>query len=264
MKARLPIKEKNQDRILKWFFSIWGILCVVSFFVLEAEWGKLFSRLPGIGVSVSRLLTLDFAKFGDVLAAFGESVAMTALATVYSAIMGLVIGALMSHLVTRNRVINTVFSVACSFVRAVPAAVWVLLVIVCLGLGPATGIVGLSVHSIAFFAKAFAQSFDDVGEPVVEALKATGASRLKIFFTAILPSALSSIFAWFSLRVEANFSESTILGMVGAGGIGVVIAYNIQNYRYGRAGVAIVLVFGFAYGMEMLFSHLKKKFLMNR
>ncbi len=247
----------------KIIFSAWGALCVASLFVIDADWGKLLSRIPRIAVSLGRLIIFDFDRFPATLAAFGESVAMTVLATIYSAILGLLFGALMSRLVVRNRLINILIAAAISFVRAVPSVIWVLLVLVCIGFGPATGIVGLGFHSLAFFAKAFAQSFDDIGSGVVEALKATGANRLQIFFTGILPAVLSSVVAWFSLRFEVNFADSTVLGMVGAGGIGFVISANIQNYKYGRAGVAIFLVILFAYGVEMFFSRIKKKYLMN-
>ena len=61
------------------------------------------------------------------------------------------------------------------------------------------------------------------------------------------------------MRLETNFSECAILGMVGAGGIGYVISRNLQNYNYGSAGIAILLVFIVAYVIERLFVHIKKK-----
>ena len=85
------------------------------------------------------------------------------------------------------------------------------------------------MHATAFFARAFTQSFEDVPEEVIEALEATGASKLHIFLSAILPAAASQIMAWTGLRFEINFSESAILGMIGAGGIGFAIANNIQS-----------------------------------
>ena len=136
-----------------------------------------------------------------------------------------------------------------------------MLALVCLGLGPAAGIVGLCVHATAFFARAFTQSFEDVPEEVIEALEATGASKLHIFLSAILPAAASQIMAWTGLRFEINFSESAILGMIGAGGIGFAIANNIQGYQFGAAGLAIVLVFGFAYCVELVFTTIKKNYI---
>ena len=161
----------------------------------------------------------------------------------------------------KNKFVTYALSAFFTFLRAVPTPVWVLLALVCLGLGPAAGIVGLCVHATAFFARAFTQSFEDVPEEVIEALEATGASKLHIFLSAILPAAASQIMAWTGLRFEINFSESAILGMIGAGGIGFAIANNIQGYQFGAAGLAIELVFVFAYCVELVFTTIKKNYI---
>ena len=136
----------------------------------------------------------------------------------------------------------------------------VLLMLVCLGMGPEAGVAGLCVHTTAFFTKSFAQSFESIPDETIEALEVTGAGRLSIFCNAILPAALSQIVAWAGMRLETNFSECAILGMVGAGGIGYVISNSLQGYDYGTAGVAILLVFLVAYCIERVFVRIKKKF----
>ena len=146
-----------------------------------------------------------------------------------------------------------------TFLRAVPTPVWVLLMMVCLGMGPAAGIAGLSVHTTAFFTKSFSQSFESIPAETLEALEATGVGRLGVFFNAVLPSALAQVIAWVGMRFEINFSECAILGMVGAGGIGFVISKSIQGYEYGTAGVAMFLVFLFAYLIERVFVRIKLK-----
>lgn len=78
--------------------------------------------------------------------------------------------------------------------------------------------------------------------------RALKVSRMKLFV------------AWAGMRLETNFSECAILGMVGAGGIGYVISNSLQGYDYGTAGVAILLVFLVAYCIERLFVKIKKKF----
>ena len=81
----------------------------------------------------------------------------------------------------------------------------------------------------AFFTKSFAQSFESIPDETLEALEVTGTGRLSIFTNAILPAALSQIVAWAGMRLETNFSECAILGMVGAGGIGYVISTSCRD-----------------------------------
>lgn len=121
------------------------------------------------------------------------------------------------------------------------------------------GVAGLCVHTTAFFTKSFAQSFENIPDETLEALEVTGTSRISIFTNAVLPAAFSQIIAWVGMRLETNFSECAILGMVGAGGVGFVISRNLQGYEYGTAGLAIFLVFLTAYCIERLFVLIKKR-----
>lgn len=161
--------------------------------------------------------------------------------------------------VTLAMAIAPAIKAAFTFLRAVPTPVWVLLMMVCVGMGPAAGIAGLCVHTTAFFTRAFAQSFEDIPAETLEALEATGVGRIGVFLNAVLPSALARVVAWVGMRLEINVAECAILGMVGAGGVGFVIANGIQNYEYGSAGVAILLVFVMAYFTERLFVFLKRR-----
>jgi phosphonate transport system permease protein len=105
----------------------------------------------------------------------------------------------------------------------------------------------------------FAQLFEEVPDEVIEALRATGANRIQVFFGAVFPSSFSGIVAWTSLRFETNYQEATILGMVGAGGIGYTIMAAMNSYRFGRAGLAVVIVFTFAIGIELLTTFIKRR-----
>ena len=181
------------------------------------------------------------------------------LSTFYGLILGLVFGMLGAQNILHRKWLARFIQAFFTFLRAVPTPVWVLLMMVCLGMGPAAGIAGLCVHTTAFFTKSFSQSFESIPQETIEALQATGVGKLGIFLNAVLPSALAQVIAWVGMRFEINFSECAILGMVGAGGIGFVISKSIQGYEYGTAGVAILLVFLLAYGIERVFVQIKKK-----
>lgn len=258
-KGKIRIKKPSQDRSVKVFLISMVVVSILSFIPLQVDWLKLLGRFSDLGIIFGKLLHLSLKNFDFTLYAFLETVSITILATIYSVILGLVFGAFTARNLVKNRIITTFLSSFFTFLRAVPTPVWVLLALVCLGMGPVPGVVGLSIHAVAFFAKAFAQSFEDVSPEAIEALEVTGASRRQIFFSAVLPSALSQIIAWCGLRFEINFKESAILGMVGAGGIGFAITTSLQGYEYGTAGLAILLVFVYAYFIEFVFTQIKKK-----
>lgn len=261
--GKIKIGCKEKDNTIRNFILGIGALTIVSFFFLDVDWIKLFSRLAEIPSVFVKLFSFQFDKVDLIIEAFLETVSVAVLSTFLGVVLGLVFGVLAAENILRIKGLPTFVKSFFSFIRAVPTLVWVLLMLVCLGFGPAAGIVGLAVHTTAFFTRSFAQSFEDVSDEVIEALEVTGAGKMQIFFNAILSSSLSQIIAWIGMRFEINFAECAILGMVGAGGIGFMISNSIQNYEYGAAGVAIVLVFLFAYMIERIFVVIKRTLAIN-
>ena len=259
-RARIPVKCAQRNRFIPGFLIGVVVLSVISLLYLQIDWLKLASRVPDIGEVFWELAHLDFANMDLIWSSLIETISIAVLSLLYSLLLGIVFGMLAARNVFRIPVLSVVPQSFFTFLRAVPTPVWVLLMLVCLGMGPEAGVAGLCVHTTAFFTKSFAQSFESIPDETIEALEVTGAGRLSIFCNAVLPAALSQIVAWSGMRLETNFSECAILGMVGAGGIGYVISNSLQGYDYGTAGVAILLVFLVAYAIERMFVKIKKKF----
>ena len=258
--GRIPVRCRQRNHFIPVFMACTALLALASLWYLGIDWGKMLSRVPDIGVVFWNLAHLDFSNMDLVFSSLVETVSIAVLSLLYSLVLGILFGMLAARNVFRLPVLSVATQSFFTFLRAVPTPVWVLLMLVCLGMGPEAGVAGLCMHTTAFFTKSFAQSFESIPEETVESLEVTGASRLSIFCNAILPAAFSQIVAWAGMRLETNFSECAILGMVGAGGIGYVISNSLQGYGYGTAGVAILLVFVVAYAIERLFVRIKKQF----
>ncbi len=257
---RIPVKCKQTNRFIPVFLIGVVVLSVLSLVYLEIDWIKMFSRIPQIGEVFWDLGHLDFANIDLIFTSLIETISIAVLSLLYSLILGIIFGMFAARNVFNIPFLSVITQSFFTFLRAVPTPVWVLLMLVCLGMGPQAGVAGLCVHTTAFFTKSFAQSFESIPDETIEALEVTGANKLTVFTNAILPAAVSQIVAWAGMRLETNFSECAILGMVGAGGIGFVISNSLQGYDYGTAGVAILLVFIVAYCIERIFVRIKKKF----
>ena len=257
--GKLKIDCAEKDRTIPVFIVSVAILAIRREQFLHIHWTRLASRIPDVGGIFWKLLHFEFANMDLIGTALLETVSITVLSTLYSILLGLFFGMLAAENVFRHKRFSRFVQSFFTFLRAVPTPIWVLLMMVCLGMGPAAGIAGLCVHTTAFFTKSFAQSFESIPAETLEALEATGVARLGVFMNAVLPSSLAQIVAWTGMRFESNFSECAILGMVGAGGVGVVSSNSIQGYDYGTAGIAIFLVFLLAYCIERIFVKVKKK-----
>ena len=259
-RTKIPVKCSRRNRFIPAFLVGTAALSILSLLYLDIDWGKMASRVPDIGLVFWDLFHLDFTNMDLIFSSLVETVSIAVLSLLYSLVLGILFGMLAARNIFRLPWLSVLTQSFFTFLRAVPTPVWVLLMLVCLGMGPEAGVAGLCVHTTAFFTKSFAQSFESIPDETIEALEVTGAGRLSIFVNAVLPAALSQIVAWAGMRLETNFSECAILGMVGAGGVGYVISNSLQGYDYGTAGVAILLVFLVAYGIERAFVRVKKKF----
>ena len=257
--GRIPVGVKDKNRFIPVFMTSVAILTVVSIVYLQIDWGKMASRIPDIGLVFYDLAHFSFENIDLVLSSLVETISIAVLSLLYSLVLGILFGMFAARNVFNIPWLSAIVQSFFTFLRAVPTPVWVLLMLVCLGMGAEAGVAGLCVHTTAFFTKSFAQSFESIPHDTIEALEVTGAGKLSIFVNAILPASLSQIVAWVGMRLETNFSECAILGMVGAGGIGYVISNSLQGYDYGTAGIAILLVFIVAYSIERIFVRIKKK-----
>jgi phosphonate transport system permease protein len=256
---RIPVGNLKRDLPVHVFLISLAVLTILSLALLDADWHRLVQRFPRLGQVFTDMARFSTERFSLTLLTFTETVTVAALALIYSLVLGLALGALAAENISPWKPLPPVIKSFLAFIRAVPTPVWVLLVLASMGFGMASGIMGLGFHATAFFGMVFAQLFEEVPGEAIEALRAAGANRVQVFFGAVLPSSLSGIIAWTALRFETNYQEAAILGMVGAGGIGYTIMAAMNSYKLGRAGLAVLIVFTFALGIELLSTYIKRR-----
>lgn len=142
--------------------------------------------------------------------------------------------------------------------RAIPSLIWAILFIVAIGFGPSAGILALAVGSVGMLLKAYAESIEEIPEGPIEALRAMGASKVQIVFQGVLPAVLPVFVAWSVFRWDINVRYSTLLGIVGAGGLGFELIRAARNAEFDRAlGVSLVILV-IIMGSELLSNWLQR------
>jgi len=119
-----------------------------------------------------------------------------------------------------------------ALVRTVPALFWAIVFVVAVGLGPAAGTLAVALYSLGYLGKLLYETFDGVDPEVVEAVRSVGCSRAQLARYAILPETANGILALLLFMFEYNVRASSIMGFVGAGGIGFYLLGYIQLLRY--------------------------------
>lgn len=185
------------------------------------------------------------------------------LATIAGAVLSLFIALFAARNLSPKPIANTIIVIV-AFIRAVPTVLWVLIFAIAAGLGSEAAVLGMLFHTIAFLVKAFAESFEELDDGVIEALRASGASWWHVVTNAVLPSAATSLLSWTFLRFETNFTVAVAMGAAaGAGGIGFELFMASSFYfdvrEVGFITYAILLV---AVLLELTSTRLKKRYLM--
>ena len=129
-----------------------------------------------------------------------------------------------------------------TFLRNIPTLVWAFILFSSLGIGTGVGFIALCITSFAFMVRAFVETMEDVSNDCVESLTAVGASFPQRVSQAIVPACLNGFIAWFLYCIEVNIHASTIVGMVGGGGVGMVLFSYIKTFRYDIACSIILLI----------------------
>ena len=146
-----------------------------------------------------------------------------------------------------------------SVLRAIPSLILILMVVASLGLGYTSGVVGLMFTTIGYLTKAFISSIEEQDYAVIESMRATGASWIQIVLHGILPGVLTGFLAWISIRLEGNISDSISVGLVGAGGVGMLISRFVRQVNPTNIATTVIVIFIAMVLMEFLCTFIKRR-----
>jgi phosphonate transport system permease protein len=170
--------------------------------------------------------------------------------------------ALLSTPVVGGRATSTALRAALAFVRTVPSLLWAIIFVVAVGLGPAAGTLGLALYSLGYLGKLLYEAFDGVDPEVIEATRAVGASRLQLARHAVLPETAHIVLAQLLFVFEYNVRASSILGFVGAGGVGFYLLGYLQALQYERLATALLITFLVVVTIDAGSTRLRQRFML--
>ena len=130
-----------------------------------------------------------------------------------------------------------------SLFRTVPDLVWALFFVIAVGLGPAAGTLAIMIDTIGFCGRFFAEAMEETDKGPREALTALGASRIGVVFSAVVPQAMPSFINTALFSLEKSTRSSVVLGLVGAGGIGLELKVAMDLFQYSTASTIILCIF---------------------
>lgn len=212
------------ERRVSWRrFALAAILLAVyalCFVVADIEPARLIEGIPRLFGWLARSWPPNLTDLDAILRGAAETVAIATLGVTLGALFAVPLTVLAATNITPSRTLYGLARSILNVLRSIDTFVFALLFVAAVGLGPFSGILGVAFHAAGSIAKLWAEEIESVDPRPLEALTATGASRLLVLRYGLLPTVMPSLASTLLYMWEFNIRSSTVLGLVGAGGIG--------------------------------------------
>ncbi|WP_341890033.1 phosphonate ABC transporter, permease protein PhnE [Variovorax sp. YR752] len=240
------------------------VLIVASFWSLDLQWAQFLSldALRSMGRFLGEFFPPDTspAFLRKLLVAGWETLAMSALGTLLAAIGGLALALPASRLHADHTAwARAPTRLLLNALRSVPELVWAALMLIAAGLGPFAGTLALALHTTGVLGRLFAEAVENAPPGPAAALRVQGVGEGRVFLHATLPQVLPQLLSYTLYRWENNIRAAAVLGVVGAGGLGQLLAFHMGLFHMGRTAsilgamlVLVALVDAASYGARRL------------
>lgn len=235
-----------QKSAVSWAMDIlvWGGVIAVLLYSIDAvdlgNISRLFSGNESTSLFVHDLLRPDFSDWKMFVAKMWETVQIALWGTFLAVLVGIPLGLAAARNMAPAWVVTPVRWVM-NLLRSVPDLVIGLLFVTAVGLGPLAGVLAITLNTAGVLAKLFSEAVESIDKGPVEGVRATGASKLHEIVWGVIPQ-VAPLWTSFALyRFESNSRSATVLGLIGAGGIGQVLFDSMNAFDF-RAVSAIVII----------------------
>lgn len=234
-----------------------------AFIVWAARWSEFDIRLlltsgPRFYEYFTQLVPPDWSVTGTVVQSTLETLVITLVGTVVAATVALPLGFLAATNVSPTWV-NQPVKMFLGFVRSIPLIVVALIFVYAVGLGPFPGALAIAFHSTGMLGKFYAEEFETADAGILDAVRGTGSSLAQTLRFGVFSQCVPQVVAFTVYRFEMNFRDAAVLGLVGAGGIGLYIQLYARSFQYDRVAVLLVVIVAVVFLLDQVTYWVRRK-----
>jgi len=206
---------------------------------------------------IGRMMPPDFSNLGELSVSMFETIEIGFLGTVMATILSIPIGLISAKNITPGKWIYYPARVLTTFFRAVPEFILAMILVISVGFGALPGVLALGLHTMGFLSKFYAEEIEHVRSGPIEAIEAVGASHMQKITFSIVPQILPSFVGYSLYILDRNIRMATILGIVGAGGIGYKLISSFRMFEYRQVSAIIIIIFITIFILDALSSKIR-------
>ncbi len=232
-------RKKLTARICVW--SAVSALVAYSLYSAELDLRTLVASGPRFSEFFSRLVPPDWSVTTLVIRSTVETLMIALAGTALAVVVSLPLGFLAASNVAPSWVSHPV-KWFLGFVRSIPLIVVALICVSAVGLGPFPGLLAIAFHSVGMLGKFYAEEFETAEKGIVNAVAGTGANGMQTIRYGLFPQSVPQVVSFTVYRLEMNFRDAAVLGLVGAGGIGYYIQLYVRGFQYEKVAVLLLVI----------------------
>jgi phosphonate transport system permease protein len=253
----------TMGQALKWLTFLAAGLAVMAWSArgIGLSLAELVRGLPWIWDLLSRMLPPNWAFLGRLVRPVIETAQIALWGTLLAVLLALPLCFLAARNLSPSRSVFHVTRQALNALRGINEIIFALIFVAAVGLGPFAGVLALSVHGAGMLGKFFAEAVEEIDAGPIEALRATGARPAAVVVFGVLPQVIPSWIASTLYRFEVNLRAATILGMIGAGGIGFELVSSLKLFQYQDTATCVLVILAMVMTADYLSSALRARIL---
>lgn len=267
------IKKASDDWVLtihiqKDWKNIIKLFCWISIFLMIIAWsikGTSFNLyrirlgIEGIFDIISRMLPPNIMIIPRLIKPTIETVQMSIVGTLLAIIISIPLGIFAARNISPSPILYHLSRFILNALRSVPDVIFAVIFVSAVGLGPFPGTLAIGVSSSGMLGKFLGDSIENIDSGSLEALQSTGANKIQTIVYAVIPQILPEFISLSLFRWEMNFRASTILGIVGAGGIGFELMTSMRLFRYKEMTMTLIVILLVVAIVDFISSSIRKK-----
>ena len=268
IKLKVDNKDKDLATYLKpqWSWKTLVTIAIFSFVLvfvvndLEIDFIKLVTDSSKyFGDILSRMLPPDFSNLNELVYAMFETIEIAFLGTFIAIVLSIPLGLFSARNLAPNYFVYLICKTIVIFFRAIPEFIIAMILVIAIGFGAMPGVLALGLHTMGFLAKFYAEDIEHINKGPIDALKSSGATKSQIISFGVIPQILPSFVANNLYILDRNVRMATMLGIVGAGGIGYELQSSFRMFEYERVSAIIILIFVTIFIIDHLSAFIRSK-----
>lgn len=261
-KREALIRQSRREWLKTTFGIVTAAVVVIACacYVGLLDMRRLAEGIPSILQLVRETVPPDFREFPSWIRPVVDTLAMSVSGTALAILFSLPLAVLAAHNTTPHPALYQAARLVLNVLRSIPELIMGIMFVAAVGFGPLPGVLALGLHSVGMVGKFFAEAIEHAGKEPVEAVRAAGAGPIQVLLHGVLPQVLPQMMDVSIYRWEYNFRASTVMGMVGAGGIGFQLMASLRIMQYREVSAILIVILGMVTLVDFLGSSLRRRF----